>query len=174
MLLIALDYAYSPPSEVVIAGDAKSETTSQMIRAVREGFRPHSLVVFVPSGSEGELVRILIPLVLDKQDLGGKTTAYVCENFSCQAPTTDVKEFNKLFVQEVAAAAQQLTASSEEVAASIANMGHIANQTANMSQQVAASTEEQIASSEEMSSSSQTLSGIAKDLQSLVGKFILK
>ena len=27
---------------------------------------------------------------------GGQATAYVCENFACQLPTTDVAEFGKL------------------------------------------------------------------------------
>jgi uncharacterized protein YyaL (SSP411 family) len=96
MFLIALDYAYSPSSEIVIAGDKDAETSRRMIAAVREKFRPHTLVVFVPIGEEGERIRKLVPLVQDKHAIGGKTTAYVCENFSCQSPTTDVGEFQEM------------------------------------------------------------------------------
>jgi len=32
-----------------------------------------------------------IPLLTGKTMLQGKPTAYVCKNYTCQAPTTDVK-----------------------------------------------------------------------------------
>nr|WP_028548547.1 thioredoxin domain-containing protein [Paenibacillus sp. UNC451MF] len=95
MFLIALDYAYSPSSEIVIAGDPQSNTTAEMIAAAREGFRPHTLVFLVPSGEEGEKIREFLPLVQDKQAIGGRPTAYVCENFACYSPTTDLDEFKE-------------------------------------------------------------------------------
>jgi uncharacterized protein YyaL (SSP411 family) len=38
LFLIAVDWAYSPSTEIVIAGDAKSDITNQMLKVVREGF----------------------------------------------------------------------------------------------------------------------------------------
>jgi uncharacterized protein YyaL (SSP411 family) len=96
MFLIALDYAYSPSSEIVIAGDLKVETTSKMISEVRKGFRPNTMTFHLPSGEEGRETNELIPLVQDKHAIGGKATAYVCENFSCQSPTTDIEELQEL------------------------------------------------------------------------------
>jgi uncharacterized protein YyaL (SSP411 family) len=92
MFLIALDYAYSPSSEIVIAGDPTMEATAEMISVVRHSLRPNTLVLLLPPGEEGDQVRGLIPLVQDKQAIGGKPTAYVCENFACQSPTTEIEE----------------------------------------------------------------------------------
>ncbi len=96
LFLIALDFAYSPGSEIVIAGSPDHEVTKQMIAAAREGFRPNTLVMVVPDGEEGESVRQLIPQVRDKRMIGGNPTAYVCENFACQAPTTDTEELKEM------------------------------------------------------------------------------
>ncbi|CAM2877984.1 thioredoxin domain-containing protein [Paenibacillus sediminis] len=90
MYLIALDYAFSPSSEIVIAGELADSVTLQMLEAIRGGFRPHTSVIVVPSGDKKNMTKA-IPLVQDKKQIGGKTTAYVCENFSCQSPTTDVE-----------------------------------------------------------------------------------
>lgn len=92
MFLIALDYAYSPPCEIVICGDPNDEATAQMIAVASNGFQPHATVLLVPDGEEGDRVREMIPLVQEKVQLGGKPTAYVCENFSCQSPTNEVGE----------------------------------------------------------------------------------
>ncbi len=96
MLLIAMDLAASAPSEIVIAGDPDSEATKRMLAEVRRGFRPHTLTIVLPDAADGEEVRRLLPLVQDKTAIGGRTTAYVCENFACQSPTTDVEELREL------------------------------------------------------------------------------
>lgn len=100
MFLIALELASSPGSEIVIVGNQASNATSEMITAARIGFRPNTLQIYVPEGAEGDRVRKKIPLVQDKLAIGGKTTAYVCENFACQAPTTDVQELVELLNPE--------------------------------------------------------------------------
>lgn len=96
MLLIALDLAASAPSEIVIAGDPNSEATKRMLAEVRRNFRPHALTLLAPNGAAGEEVRALIPMVQDKAAIGGRTTAYVCENFACQSPTTELEELREL------------------------------------------------------------------------------
>lgn len=96
MLFTALDFAVSSPMEIVIAGDRSKPETKQMLESVRHRFLPNAVVIYVPNGEEGELVRQTIPLVQDKVSLGGRTTAYVCEHFSCQAPTDDPEELEEL------------------------------------------------------------------------------
>ncbi|MNW19544.1 hypothetical protein D3C71_2195820 [compost metagenome] len=67
-----------------------------MLRTVQRQYLPNALLVLYPPGAAGEEVRQLIPLVQDKLPLGGRTTAYVCENFACQAPTQDVEDLANL------------------------------------------------------------------------------
>lgn len=100
MFLIALDFAYGPTSEIVIAGRKGSDEIAGMIEAVRKGFRPNAITVFVPDGAEGEEVGRLIPLVQDKRAIGGRATAYVCRDFACQSPATDIEELVELLLPE--------------------------------------------------------------------------
>ncbi|MFE5317294.1 thioredoxin domain-containing protein [Paenibacillus sp. NPDC056579] len=100
MFLIALDFAYGPTSEIVIAGRKGSDEIAEMLEEVRSGFRPNAITVFVPDGAEGEEVGRLIPLVQDKRAIGGRATAYVCRDFACQSPTTDLEELIELLQPE--------------------------------------------------------------------------
>jgi uncharacterized protein YyaL (SSP411 family) len=96
LTLAALDFAYGEASEIVIAGDPVRPETQHMLRTVQRQFLPNALLILHPPGPAGEEVRKLIPLVQDKLPLGGKATAYVCQNFACQAPTQELEELENL------------------------------------------------------------------------------
>ncbi|KRF10763.1 thioredoxin domain-containing protein [Paenibacillus sp. Soil787] len=96
LTLAALDFAYGEASEIVIAGDPAKPETRHMLRTVQRQYLPNALLILHPPGAAGEEVRKLIPLVQDKLPLGGQATAYVCQNFACQAPTQDLEELENL------------------------------------------------------------------------------
>lgn len=96
LTLAALDFAYGEASEIVIAGDPAKHETQHMLRAVQRQYLPNALLILHPPGAAGEEVRQLIPLVQDKLPLGGRPTAYVCQNFACQAPTQDIEDLEEL------------------------------------------------------------------------------
>lgn len=96
LTLAALDFAYGEASEIVIAGDPAKPQTQHMLRTVQRQYLPNALLILHPPGAAGEEVRKLIPLVQDKQPLGGQATAYVCQNFAYQAPTQDLEELENL------------------------------------------------------------------------------
>jgi uncharacterized protein len=96
LMLAALDFAYGEASEIVIAGDPTEAETQHMLRTVQRQYLPNALLILHPPGAAGEEVRKLIPLAADKMALGGRATAYVCQNFACQSPTTDREELEQL------------------------------------------------------------------------------
>ncbi len=81
-LLRALDFHLSPTEEVALIGTDVGELAA----AVRSDFRPHLVLAGGPEGS------VEPPLLREKPTLHGHPTAYVCENFACQAPVIDPKE----------------------------------------------------------------------------------
>jgi len=88
-LLLGIDFAVGPTHEVVIAGDPDRSDTRRMIAALRHQYLPNMVVIQRPERGEGEISR-LAPYTATQRANGGKATAYVCQNFVCDRPTTDV------------------------------------------------------------------------------------
>jgi len=90
-LLCAVDFAVGPTQEVVIAGTHGD--ASDMFAALHREFLPNKVVVFRPqqaAGEEAPMITRLAAYTKAQTALDGKPTAYVCENYTCQAPTTDI------------------------------------------------------------------------------------
>jgi uncharacterized protein YyaL (SSP411 family) len=92
LFMTALQFAYDPSKEVVISGKPGQQDMKDMIRKVQTLFTPLTVVVVHPDGDEGVKVRKLFPVVEGKHSLDGKATIYVCENYACQSPVTDIKK----------------------------------------------------------------------------------
>jgi len=80
-----------PAREVVIVGDVSRDDTRAMIRAAQRQFVPLGAVFVVPNErTRAELVKYA-PFIAEMKPVDEKLpTAYVCENYSCKSPTTDV------------------------------------------------------------------------------------
>jgi uncharacterized protein len=78
--LCALDLHLSPPRELAIVGDVRSEVA----RAALARFDPASVVAVGPSEE--------IPLLAGKGLVDGRPAVYVCERFACRAPVTHPEE----------------------------------------------------------------------------------
>jgi len=85
--LMALDFALGPTQEVVVVGEREAADTCALLSAIHGTFAPNKVVVLRPAGGDAELEQ-LVPYVA-AHEMGDAATAYVCENFTCQAPTTD-------------------------------------------------------------------------------------
>ncbi len=79
--LCALDLHLSPPREVAIAGDVRSDVA----RAALEPFQPRTVVAVGPDDT--------VPLLHGKQLVDGLTAVYVCERFVCATPVTNKQSF---------------------------------------------------------------------------------
>jgi len=94
--LIALDCWLGPSQEIVIAGDPASEDTRQMLQAVYGRFLPRAVLALQPANEASEAIEAFIPFIKDQRPLQGKATAYVCKNYVCNLPTTDVAKMVSL------------------------------------------------------------------------------
>ncbi|MCH8334250.1 thioredoxin domain-containing protein, partial [Candidatus Sumerlaeota bacterium] len=88
-LMSALEFATGPAYEIVIAGAAGADDTAAMLRALRREFVPNKVVLFRPDG-EAPAITDIAAFTREQTSLEGKATAYVCQNYACEAPTTEV------------------------------------------------------------------------------------
>jgi uncharacterized protein len=82
-MLVGLDYELGPLREVVIAGDARD-----FLRHVRARFLPRT-VTLRPSSS-------FFSAAASMREIDGKSTAYVCQDYTCQLPTNELSKFDEL------------------------------------------------------------------------------
>ncbi len=88
-LLCALDFCLGHPQEVAIIGNQNVRETRELLRAVFGMYLPNRVVACGPGGAG-------VPLLENRTQLGGKPTAYVCENFICRTPVVSPEELRKL------------------------------------------------------------------------------
>jgi uncharacterized protein YyaL (SSP411 family) len=85
-LVCALDLYLADGREVVIVGDPRDADTRALLDVVNRRYRPH-LTLALARATDDPAVQI-IPLLRDRPMLDGKATAYVCQHFTCQLPST--------------------------------------------------------------------------------------
>ena len=96
-LLTALDFRLGKPVEIALIGDPLSPDTQALLREVRSRYLPNRLLAQAPEEDGAG-----IPLLRARGRLDGRATAYLCEGFVCQAPTTDPAELSRQLDQVTA------------------------------------------------------------------------
>jgi uncharacterized protein YyaL (SSP411 family) len=89
-LLAALDFDLSRPREISIVGELASPDTQALIEAVYARYLPNKVVA--GRAPEDEEAAGFVALLADRGLRDGRATAYVCEGYTCQNPTTDPEE----------------------------------------------------------------------------------
>ncbi len=92
-LLCALDFHFSSPKEVVIVGDPEAADTRALLAVVNGMFLPSRILT--GRTAEDSEADELVPLLRDRDQVDGRATAYVCENYTCQAPVTTPEDLRK-------------------------------------------------------------------------------
>lgn len=94
-LLNAVDFGVGPSYEVVVAGTHIADDTKLMLRTLRSSFIPNKVVLFRPDGEPAPAITRLAEFTANQKSLDGKATAYVCLDYACKAPTTDIRVMMK-------------------------------------------------------------------------------
>ena len=89
-LLVALDFMVGPSKEIVIAGDPALESTRDMIDTIQRSFLPNKVLLLRVQGSEDKRLASLSPFVEAMGPLNNQPTVYVCEQYVCKIPITDL------------------------------------------------------------------------------------
>lgn len=91
MSMVGLDLLVKGTREIVIVGSEGDGNENDFIKALRENFHPENIIIYMNENNRNELVK-LIPNLIDYAMIENKTTAYLCQNYSCELPILDLKE----------------------------------------------------------------------------------
>ncbi|GEM_PF-1777635 len=96
--LTALDFVLGHSREIVLAGQKDDPQTQAMLKSLYGRFIPNKVVILRPaSDEEAKEIISLVPFIENQRPLSGQTTAYVCKNYHCEFPASDIKKFEELF-----------------------------------------------------------------------------
>jgi uncharacterized protein YyaL (SSP411 family) len=90
MMMAGISVYHQPRPQVVIVGHRDSENTRAMLAALAASYTPAMVVLLVEPGDHQSRMAALLPFVGNMTMLDGEATAYVCKDFTCDAPTTDL------------------------------------------------------------------------------------
>jgi uncharacterized protein len=92
-MLAALDFYLQKPKEVVLVGDKKEPKTFELLTKIHSLYVPNMTLQLASPDDSLEKVS---PLLAGKKQFEGKTTVYVCHNFTCSRPVVEWDELKPL------------------------------------------------------------------------------
>jgi uncharacterized protein len=95
-MLVALDFSLGKPKQIVIAGKPGAPDTRALLREVHAHFIPNKILLLADGGEGQQWLGERLEFIKTAAPLEGNATAFVCENFVCQLPTSDVKKLSEL------------------------------------------------------------------------------
>jgi hypothetical protein len=98
-LLCALEPALEPPRHVVIAGEPGRADCNALVRVLHERLGPRRVLLAVDGGPAQRWLAAEAPWLAELAPRGGRATAYVCEEFACQAPVSDPAELRAMLAR---------------------------------------------------------------------------
>ena len=95
-MLVALDFNRSKPRQIVVAGKRDAPEVRTLLAEVHRHFIPNKVLILA-DGDEGQkFLEEKLEALRAMKPMNGKPAAYVCENFTCEAPVTDPKALKEL------------------------------------------------------------------------------
>ena len=90
-LLIAADFSLSQPLQIIFAGNRRHPVIQEMIDEVHTRFLPEKIMVFADGADGQEFLKGFVPFFGTITSAAGKQTAYLCQNYTCDLPVSDVE-----------------------------------------------------------------------------------
>ncbi|MDZ7343594.1 MAG: thioredoxin domain-containing protein, partial [candidate division KSB1 bacterium] len=99
-MLAAAEFSIDKPKQIIIAGKPEAPDTRAMLRAMHDRFIPNKILLLADQSAGQAYLRRRLPLIDSLIMIDGKATAYICENYACQLPTTDIRVMATLLEKE--------------------------------------------------------------------------
>jgi uncharacterized protein YyaL (SSP411 family) len=98
-MICALEMALAEPRTVVVAGDPAAADFLALVTVVHERLGPRRVLLAADGTTGQHWLAARRPYLAEMKPAGGRATAYVCENFTCQQPVSDPAELRRILTQ---------------------------------------------------------------------------
>ena len=78
------------PKEIVIVGSGKDSDTISAIEKIKSEYVPNKVIIFKDTDDELNKLSPLAKWTVTQERIDEKTTYYICQDFACKIPTTDL------------------------------------------------------------------------------------
>ena len=90
-MLNAFLFESNEPKEVVVVGSGKDPETKFAIEKIKSIYIPSKVIIFKDTDDKSNKLTPLAKWTMTQESIDDKTTFYVCRDFACKIPTTDLK-----------------------------------------------------------------------------------
>jgi uncharacterized protein YyaL (SSP411 family) len=88
-LASALDFALAPARHILIAGNPDAADTKVLLRLVNGRYLPNAILMLADGGPAQQQIARWLPFVAGAHPIGGRATAYICDEMVCKLPTPE-------------------------------------------------------------------------------------
>ena len=79
------------PKEIVIVGSSNDNETIKAIKKIKSEYVPSKVIIFKDTDDELNKLSPLAKWTVTQETIDEKTTYYICQDFACKVPTTDLE-----------------------------------------------------------------------------------
>jgi uncharacterized protein YyaL (SSP411 family) len=90
-MMSALDFNLAKHRQIVIAGTPGAADTQALLRLVWQRYIPNRVLLLADGAAGQKQLASWLPLLANVRPKQGRATAYVCENYVCNLPTSDLQ-----------------------------------------------------------------------------------
>jgi hypothetical protein len=95
VMAMAFELSHRGKQQIVLAGDKTAPEFQKLANHLRARFLPNAVILHADNGAAQTWLAGHNEAISGMKPVDGKPAAYVCQNFTCQAPVTTVEELEK-------------------------------------------------------------------------------
>jgi uncharacterized protein YyaL (SSP411 family) len=89
--LVGYSFTQNPSFEIIIVGAKRNLQTIEILKTINSVFLPNKVIIILDKQSKKEMEKIA-PFTKDYEMLNEVTTVYICKNYKCELPTSDINK----------------------------------------------------------------------------------
>jgi hypothetical protein len=96
LMLAACEFRLGQGRQIILVGAREADDTQALLRALHHRFVPQKIVLLVDSAEARAALSAAIPAIASMEEVGGRASAYVCRDYTCQMPVNTADAFADL------------------------------------------------------------------------------